>query len=80
MPTCSKCGTVGEEGDGCCPVYHGRVGAGFCPIFADGETALETATRFHAWWLKEARENDELKRKANHLPALVKWLWNDDYD
>lgn len=74
MPKCSKCGKEGEEGSGVCPTYHGRTGDGFCPIFADGETALETATRFHDWWLSEARKNDELKRSRKRQPTWLQWL------
>lgn len=61
MTECQKCGAEIKEGG--CPVYHGRTGDGFCPSFADGETALETTTRFHAWWLREARKNDDLEDK-----------------
>lgn len=73
--TCGKCGKVaGDNGFVGCPIYHGRVGDGFCPVFADGETALETATRFHDAWLHEARKNDELERAARRLPLLVRWV------
>jgi hypothetical protein len=43
MVTCPKCGTVTDapEGSGVCPIYHGRTGDGYCPIFMDGLTREE---------------------------------------
>ena len=57
--TCPKCGS---HGDGC-PIYHGTVDAGYCPIFADGQTAEELVAQYHKWWHAEARENDRLRRE-----------------
>lgn len=61
---CHKCGT--EDGRGC-PIYHGMVGDGFCPVFADGQTALEVATEYHNAWLKEVRRNEELRATVERL-------------
>jgi hypothetical protein len=75
LPFCAKCGKYAEGGDARCPIYHGRVGDGFCPSFADGETALETCTRFHDWWLKEAKRNDEISRKVRAMPRWIRRLY-----
>ena len=50
-----------------CPVYHGRVGDGFCPLFVDAQTAAEAASQYHDWWLREARENDDLRQKLQSI-------------
>lgn len=42
---CQKCGLVTDwpEGSCQCPLYQGRTGMGYCPIFVDGLTRTEQA-------------------------------------
>jgi len=80
MAACIKCGKDAHEGSGSCPVYHGRLHDGFCPAFADGETCLETCTRFHDWWITECDRNDALMKKLWRVPKWIRrWYSLNDF-
>jgi hypothetical protein len=69
---CTKCWKVVPFHDSgvpfaVCPIYHGMRGSGFCPAFADGETAVQTAEKFNSLWLRAEDELDEARERVRDL-------------
>jgi hypothetical protein len=63
MEPCPRCGDTG----GGCPEYFGMLGNGFCPVFRDGMTAVETAQLYYDLLMRADRENSALRGEVRRL-------------